>query len=99
LTHTLQDIIDNSQPSWWHIYSQKLFDFIGAHDFQLQNRTSQPARLCFVKWSEAEFVNTLKIKYAVNKELTKPIHKKIELKNLLPFRIAKQSQTPKKTNL
>jgi len=44
-----------------------------------QSRTSQHTDQSFVKWSEAEFVNTLKIKYAVNKELAKPTQDKIVL--------------------
>ena len=40
--------------------------YLQAH---CQSRTSQHTDQSFVKWSEAEFVNTLKIKYAVNKEL------------------------------
>ncbi|MBX2914812.1 MAG: hypothetical protein KF856_06005 [Cyclobacteriaceae bacterium] len=44
--------------------------------------TSQPARQSFVKWSEAEFVNTFKNNDTVNKELAKPTHRKIELKKI-----------------
>jgi hypothetical protein len=51
--------------------------YLQAH---CQSRTSQRTDQSFVKWSEAEFVNTLKIKYAVNKELAKPTQDKIVFK-------------------
>ena len=47
-----------------------------------QSRTSTSTYQSFVKWSEAEFVNTLKIKYAVNKELAKPPQDKIVYKKI-----------------
>jgi hypothetical protein len=53
--------------------------YLQAH---CQSPTSQRYNQSFVKWSEAEFVNTLKIKYAVNKELAKPTHRKIEMRSI-----------------
>jgi hypothetical protein len=45
-----------------------------AH-YQISPSTDQS----FAKWSEAEFVNTYKINYIVNKELAKPTKEKLFL--------------------